>query len=644
LQDCNLTEPQIFSDLSNSSLISPKYDNLFSNETFPANILSLNSSDSKRIISDEIISRGTDLYYNHGYLEKNQNFKINNPNYFQDKNINENNLNNKSAIKNLNKYEGNNMYNLNKYNNIQINENYNLNNEYVHTFNNNKNIEDNINLNNNEDFSKNININELNNEEQDSNYKNLIKKTQSSNADVLVSDNQNNFDIEEYYINEFYDSNKKGQTEIKNENDNSNNEYNQSGSIHNNCLVNFPKFANTENLSKNSQELLLRAEIQINKCSDLIFDNKQKYNIQHNIIDNENHSNFNKRMNKADNYLFYSRNENDLKYLNKTEINFSFNNLNNINAINNLSKEKMNISLNEKLLFENKNIKINNSIKIEDLEYLEKKNYDKSENSFNINKESQKELIDPMQTNNYEQIFELKEKKDFIKNDFLSNENNENSKTINEEKYKDSSNKRQYHGFNFHNNSNLSTSFNLNKNSLIKKENENLPIDRSKDLENNIIEESNSNETYYNYMEKFEKDQELKKKLKVNNNCYNLMEKLLKTFMKNYEKNLGYYFYEFILSLELKEKKINEFIEKEIKQPKDLLKNIIKHSNFFGKLRILREQREKYNILNEKLISFKIERKNKSNRKIFNVLKKYKNQYNSWLKHTRKELQKNLLW
>lgn len=158
--------------------------------------------------------------------------------------------------------------------------------------------------------------------------------------------------------------------------------------------------------------------------------------------------------------------------------------------------------------------------------------------------------------------------------------------------------------------------------------------------ENIEINENEYNDHFINY----KKNLDIKQLIHINNNFYNLFEKTITIFNLTLQNNLGFFFSQFVDNLKLKEKMINEFLELDIKIPKILRNCLIKSSNFFGRANNFIKQRKKMRHIIIKYQNLRERFQSKTRKRIMQAFKDFKIQFNVWLSHTRKELQKNILW
>jgi len=665
--------------------------------------LSLESTNSKKIFSDaETSSIGgpenlrhlpynTYQYENDDFNKSNKDYKIEYKTSWHEKENSKKKINTNSNHEYFD-------YNSNP-NNIQINENYNINNEYLHTFNN-KNNNDEINERSYDEYS-----NKSKKPNEYINYENDVKFTQSSNPEILVSDHPNNIKTGEYNINDFYNSKNYNQVSNINNSNSINNNLPQIGfSNNNNSLKEFnPQcYIQSENKQIVSEALIYHRNNTMRDFTNLHLNDLDTSKFQKREHDND-------QMIKSNNDLNDLNIEKQLKFP-KSEINFSFNNLNNINHSNSIVKENIvntsqiknaNISQNINKLDETKNRDENNNLITEKINYnyfeplilssinsLKSKNYNQLKNEENNNLKNNTEFLKKIDYTEKDEFiidndvkfeYPLLNSANFQKTDYGSltfpkiekdsNEKNliesnidnfnfqindgknlikeDNSNNLIQNFYGE--NKKSNHGFNFHNSKSINYNISNNKNKQLfkvsKEDSEkinNLKNSNFKQADENSINDMNN--SYSNYVNNFQKDLDLKKKLQINNNCYNLFEKILIIFNNNYEKNLGFYFSEFIENFNFKQKQIDDFIEAKIKEPLKLRGIILKNSNFFEKLKVRINTIKHEKVLKLKLSNIKNETNRMIKSKIWNGFKKFKKQFDLWLKYTRKELQKNLIW
>ena len=311
----------------------------------------------------------------------------------------------------------------------------------------------------------------------------------------------------------------------------------------------------------------------------------------------------------------------------KSETNFSFNII-----TENIQNEKNSPNLNLKKS-ENLDLNINNDFD---------DNYLKYNSDFNKALKISGEKLENKilnESNEFEYDFEHKNRKDLSNSDYYQRKNSPNfNNDMMNNFYADT---KKIHGFNFHNNLKNITEKD-NENEVNKKIFKNKENEINMKIENSIIP---INESYNDYLNNYKKDLDLKKRLIDNSKCYILFEKLLILFNNIIQKNIGYYYDNTISSIRRKIEEIDNFIDKEIPEPEGLKFFKIKNSCFFSKMKQkILEIKKKEKIFKSKLENFKNYKDKKTKQKVLNSFKSFKYQIVVWLSHTRRELQKNLLW
>lgn len=595
---------------------------LTSNETFKdqlaANILSLNSSESKKLFTDgDFTSTGKTGNYE---VIQNNNYNMNSSKTYEINQFEKNSMKeNETSKNNINTEEcgdkDNNVYNNINNKNIHTIENYHLSNEYVHTFNNKhineENCIDDINKYNRTQTHPEILVSDEHQYSKNNYSINHLQKLEDNNfcySDTLRDFNPQNFNRIKGQVVEF-----------------------QLNPI-NNTMRNFSSLnlENDENIET--------------KISANFYDDKRLINENENKEDKLNYNN-------------------NMDFQLKSEINFSFNNnqksenilLSKNSKDNNLIKQSTESDGNDIV-----EASLNDEDNFDEKSKREiKKKYLKNNSDFNrmINSLEADKFFPKVETKIFND--EVPEKnllqsnteygnKVFFFNDKLNDEENINQS---KEKNFDSNNliknfyvenKRNSHGFNFHNK--INNDFNR-KNLESKKDGVDTKITDSREFKQ--VQESVQNlkdSTYLDYVKNYEKDIELKNKLKINSICFNLVEKLEIIIENAHQRNLSYFFNEVLNNIQTRIHAIDDYIDKDYPLNKTFKCFVIKNSLFFKKVINKVKQSKKSEILNQKLSILTLKLKNKYERKYFFALKKYKQHFNQWLKHTRKELQKNLVW
>jgi hypothetical protein len=424
----------------------------------------------------------------------------------------------------------------------------NLNSEYIHTFNNNNKINNHKEGTQKEELiNKQININK----NYDANKMNLqdLNSDQFKSPEILISDNILNIknETEEYDINNF----------IKEELNNNNYESNSS--------------LKENNISNNNKNYQIRIEKKIKDNPSLNMNNTMKDFKLNSSTSNENNyfENFNSNIMQS------------AYFPSKTDVNFSFPNLN--NNKNNQNK----VNRNEKNILEDNN------------------------NYFLLNIETAKE---------------------------------KEIKIFNRSPIKLDNDIKRSTGFNFHNNTNKEKEFKITSESAFNLKCPSDHYDyNNNDKENENIE-NNLKESYRERVIEYNNDMQIKQKLQKNSYFFNLFETLILLWEKNMENNKYFYLSLIFENLNHRTNQINNYLEKEIQIPNILKIKQIISINFFKKIKSLIILNKYKTILNEKLKNYRKEIELRNNKIIINTFKRHKNQFKLWLNHTRKELQKNTLW